>query len=430
MPPRPNFEAGAAAARRAVELTANATAREQRFARAAQALYAGDASLDAHARLAAHAAAMRELAREHGTDSEVRAFLARALIATASASDMEFTRQLEAAQLLEPLFREAPDHPGLAHYLIHAYDAPPLAEQGLAAARAYADIAPAAPHALHMPSHIFTRLGYWDESIEMNLRSAAAEAVPDAAVHPFDYLVYAYLQQGRDDAAQAVVSKAIQLDDRFYGGVIGYNFAAMPARYALERDAWSDAARLPVATGGAPFVIAISHFARGIGLSRSGNAAAARAELTALEAQRDELTQRGDPYWPVVVDAQHLAVAAWIEYADGGVAEALRKAERAAELEETVEKHPVTPGPLLPARELYGDMLVLAGRYADAQREYERTLMREPRRARSTFGAARAAERAGNMAAARAHYSALLELMAKADAGRPELAAARAFLAR
>jgi hypothetical protein len=249
VPPQANFDAGHAAARRAVELTARATERERLFARAALALFDGDPQRDGHSRLATHAAAMRELAARHGADPEVTIFLARALIATAPASDLEFRRQLEAAQLLAPMFEATPAHPGLAHYLIHAFDAPPLAEHGLEAARAYADIAPSAPHALHMPSHIFTRLGHWDESIEMNLRSAAAEPVPDAAVHPFDYLVYAYLQQGRDRDAGEIVGKARQLEDRFYGGIIGYNFAAMPARYALERERWADAAELPVAAG-------------------------------------------------------------------------------------------------------------------------------------------------------------------------------------
>jgi tetratricopeptide (TPR) repeat protein len=430
VPPEANFALGAAAARRAVELTAVATERERLFARAAQALYDGDPQRDGHSRLASHAAAMRELAAQHGADPEVTIFLARALIATAPASDLEFRYQLEAAQLLEPMFTARPEHPGLAHYLIHAFDAPPLAEQGLAAARAYAEIAPAAPHALHMPSHIFTRLGHWDESIEMNLRSAAAEPVPDAAVHPFDYLVYAYLQQGRDTEAGAIVAKARQLEDRFYGGLMGYNFAAMPARYALERERWEEASQLAVPGGAAPFVTAVAHFARGVGMARSSRAAAAHAEVAALEELRDDLTRRGDPYWPVVVDAQRLAVAAWVALAEGRTDEALRTAERAAVIEQTVEKHPVTPGPLLPARELYADMLMQLGRHAEALRAYEQTLEREPRRARSTFGAARAAEQAGDRAAARAHYTALLEIMQRGDAARPEIGAARAFLNR
>jgi hypothetical protein len=318
------FERGAAAARRAVELTAASTERERLFAAAAAALYEADAGAG-HDRLRAHAEAMRRLAAQ-SDDDEVSIFLARALIAVAPKSDTEFTLQLEAARRLEPLFESTPDHPGLAHYLIHAFDAPSLAQHGVAAARIYADLAPSAPHALHMPSHIFTRLGMWDESIATNRRSADAEPVPAAAVHPLDYMVYAYLQQGRDAEARAVVEGAITLEDRYYGGLMGYNFTAMPARYALERGAWSDAARLPPAVGALPFVSAISHFARGLGAARSGDIAAARAELPALERLRDALLAQRDPDWPPVIEAQRLAVAAWIELAAGDTATALRLA--------------------------------------------------------------------------------------------------------
>jgi hypothetical protein len=422
-----NFERGAAAARRAVELTAAASSREQLFARAALALYR-DGLSDAHARLRAHADGMRALAADHGDDAEVTIFLSRALIAVAPRADREFTLQLEAARMMEPLFERTPDHPGLAHYLIHAFDAPALAQQGIAAAQVYADLAPSAPHALHMPSHIFTRLGMWDESIATNRRSADAEPVPAAAVHPLDYMVYAFLQQGRDAEARAVVEGAVRLDDRYYGGLLGYNFTAMPARYALERGAWAEAARLELPTGALPFVAAVTHFARGVGAARTGNLAAARAELPALEALRDEMLARHDPDWPPVIEAQRLAIASWIALAEGRTDEALRLAARAADSEESVEKHPITPGPLLPARELQGDMLMQLQRFGDAQRAYEQNLQREPRRARSLFGAARAAELAGNAAAARAHYTELLDVMAQADASRSELRAARAFL--
>jgi tetratricopeptide (TPR) repeat protein len=330
--------------------------------------------------------------------------------------------------MMEPLFERIPDHPGLAHYLIHAFDAPALAQHGVAAAQVYADLAPSAPHALHMPSHIFTRLGMWDESIATNRRSADAEPVPAAAVHPLDYMVYAFLQQGRDTEARAVVEGAVRLDDRYYGGLLGYNFAAMPARYALERGAWAEAARLELPTGALPFVAAVTHFARGMGAARSGDLAAARAQLPALEALRDELLGRQDPDWPPVIEAQRLAVASWIALAEGRTDDALRLAARAAESEESVEKHPITPGPLLPARELQGDMLIQLQRYGDAQRAYEQNLQREPRRARSLFGAARAAELAGNAAAAREHYTELLDVMAQADAARSEPRAARVFL--
>jgi tetratricopeptide (TPR) repeat protein len=220
----------------------------------------------------------------------------------------------------------------------------------------------------------------------------------------------------------------VRLDDRHYGGLLGYNFTAMPARYALERGAWAEAARLELPTGALPFVAAVTHFARGVGAARTGNLAAARAELPALEALRDEMLARHDPDWPPVIEAQRLAIASWIALAEGRTDEALRLAARAADSEESVEKHPITPGPLLPARELQGDMLMQLQRFGDAQRAYEQNLQREPRRARSLFGAARAAELAGNAAAARAHYTELLDVMAQADASRSELRAARAFL--
>ena len=417
-------------ARHAVQLAAAATPREQAYADAVLALYRDYETVGHRDRLRAHEEAMDRVRQAHPDDPEAAIFYARAVIANAPPRDLTFARQLYAAQLLEPLFTERPDHPGLAHYTIHAFDAPPIADKGLAAARRYADIAPAAPHALHMPSHIFTRLGYWDESIDTNRRSAAAEPDSNAAVHPMDYMVYAYLQQGRDQAARRVVERAVQNPDRFYGGIIGYNFAAMPARFALERGAWDEAAALKLPTAGAPYVQAVTRFARAIGAARGGDPGAARAEAAALGVLLDSLQARRDEYWATIVGAQRLAADSWVAYAEGDHERALRLAREAADLEETVEKHPVTPGPLLPARELEGDMLLELGRAAEAQQAYEATLTREPNRARALFGAARAAERAGNAAAAREHYRALLAVMGAADAEREEPRLARAFLER
>lgn len=331
--------------------------------------------------------------------------------------------------MMQPLFEQHPDHPGLAHYLIHAYDAPPLAEHGTKAAMAYADIAPSAPHALHMPSHIFTRLGYWDESIETNARSAQAEPDPNAAVHPMDYMVYAYLQEGRDAEALEVVRRAVQNDDRLYGGLLGYNFTAMPARYALERNDWSQAAALRVPVGALPYVEAITRFARAVGAARSGGVEQAQEEVAALASLAETLQAANDDYWTTIVNAQRLAASAWIEHARGNDDEALRLAAEAAALEGSVEKHPVTPGPILPARELEGDLLMELGRPADALAAYQATLDVEPRRARALAGAAQAAEAAGNVAQAERYYRELVEVMEKATADRPELQAARAFLA-
>ncbi len=420
-------QAALAAAR---PLAANATPRERAWLDAAAALWEGAPERDHTARMRAHEVAQKRVMDANPGDAEAAIFYGRIVVANAPPADLTFARQLHAAEVLEPLFARQPDHPGLAHYIIHAFDAPALAGQGLDAARRYAGIAPAAPHALHMPSHIFTRLGLWDESIAMNTRSAQAEPLPDAAVHPMDYMVYAYLQLGRDREAGEVVARAIQNPDTYYGGLLGYNFAAMPARYALERERWAEARALPVPTGAAPFVTAVPRFARALGAARSGGVDQASAEVDALAALRDALRAQQDAYWATVVEAQRLSAAAWVALARDDRADALRLAAQAAELEETVEKHPVTPGPLIPARELQGDLLLALDRPAEALTAYEKTLEREPRRARALVGAARAAELTGQAEQARRRYTELLELMQGADAERPEPAVARAFLAR
>ena len=412
-------------------MTLATTPRERSWAWAVKVLYEEPTpGLPGHRkRLRAHEEAMKALHEAHPDDAEAAIFYARAVIANAPPTDLTFARQLHAGQLLEPLFAKRPDHPGLAHYVIHTFDSPKLAKQGLEAARRYASIAPSAPHALHMPSHIFTRLGYWQESIETNRRSANAEPVPDAAVHPLDYLVYAYLQLGKDEEARKVVDKLLNLEDRFYAGVIGYNYAAMPARYALERSDWARAAALQPVPNAPAFADAVTRFAIAVGAARSGDLPKAKAAVAVLGTLRDTLRGRNDSYWATIVEAQRLAASAWIARAEKRDAEALQLARQAAELEETVEKHPVTPGPLLPARELEADLLAETGRAAEALRAYEATLQREPGRARTLHGAAQAAALAGRRDAARKYYAELLALMKDADATRPEPAAARKFLA-
>ncbi len=426
-PPPARLQAGEAAARQAAELTRGATHREQMYAATVVALYGVAPFAE---RMRAHEQAMKALADAHPEDPEATIFHARAMIANAPPTDLTFARQTAAAALLEPIFQRSSNHPGLAHYIIHAFDAPPVATKGLDAARRYADIAPDAPHALHMPTHIFTRLGHWDESIKLNRRSAWAEPDSNAAVHPMDYMVYAYLQQGRDAEAWKVVSRARENADRFYVGILGYNTAAMPARYALERADWAGAAALAVPSNAPAFVEAIPRFARAIGGARGGKPDVTRAEIAELARLRDALQTSGDAYWATIVGAQHLAASAWLAHTQGDATRATQLAREAADLEETVEKHPVTPGPLLPARELEADLLLELGRAAPALAAYEKTLEREPNRARTLFGAARAAEQAGDRAKARRYYEAVLDVMAGADATRPEPAAARKFLGR
>jgi tetratricopeptide (TPR) repeat protein len=429
LPSADALRAGLAAAEEAKSLAQAQSHREQMYADAALAFYTGPAERDLASRSAAHEQALGALHAAHPEDPEATIFYARAMVANAPPTDLTFARQLAAAELLQPLFDRNPDHPGLAHYIIHAFDAPALASRGRDAALAYAEIAPAAPHALHMPSHIFTRLGDWEKSIETNARSARAEPDSNAAVHPMDYLVYAHLQLGQDAAALRVVERAVQNPDRFYGGLLGYNFTAMPARYALERNEWAEAAALRVPVNALPFAEAVTRFARAIGAARSGQPADARADIATLATLEATLRERNDAYWATVVGAQRLAAEAWVARAQGDDASALRLAREAVEREESVEKHPVTPGPVLPARELEGDLLMEMGRPVEALAAYEKTLEREPNRARTLFGAARAAERAGDAAKARTHYAALLELMGEADAARPEPAEARRFLA-
>lgn len=428
-----NLEAGLAAAERALALEPP-TARERGFVEAVLELYRDHERRDARARRAAYEEAIRRVHEADPGDPEAAIFYALAVVSNAPPDDLTYQRQHLAAAILEPLFREQPDHPGLAHYIIHSFDSPSLAAQGLDAARRYAQIAPSVPHALHMPSHIFTRLGYWDESIRTNQRSAEAERNPTGRFHPLDYMVYAFLQQGRDEEAQRVVVEALRIaegadrPDEIYNQ---YNLAAMPVRYAVERSRWDEAARLVVHSAPAsPWTEALTRFARGIGGARSGDLSMAREQAAALARLKEDADRRRESYWATVIEAQRLAVLAWIAHAEHRDDEALRIARAAADLEESVEKHPVTPGPILPARELEGDLLLELGRPADALLAYEATLEREPNRARALFGAARAAELAGEHDTARRRYGELVKLLERASAGRPEPKLARAYLSR
>ncbi|MGH7566470.1 MAG: hypothetical protein ACREK2_06545 [Gemmatimonadota bacterium] len=406
-----------------------ATPRELAYIEAAEALYQDHETVGFLDRMKRHEDALKAIVEANPSDTEAAIFYGRIMVANADPGDLTFARQKQAAEILLPLFVEQPQHPGLAHYIIHAFDAPPTAGLGLEAARRYAEIAPAAPHALHMPSHIFTRLGYWDESIETNRRSAEASPEPNAAVHPLDYMVYAYLQQGRDAAAGEVVGRIQYAEDQFYGGLQGFNALAMPARLALERGDWAAAARLPVPAGQSlAYVEAVPRFARAVGAARDGRPEMARADIERLELLENDLAQAGETEWAVRVGAQRLAAEAWVVWAEGDREDALDRARRAAELEGTVEKHPITPGPILPARELYADMLLESGDAAGAQAAYEATLAREPRRARALYGAGRAAELAGNDADAERFAQELLELMDRADPERPEPAWARGIV--
>ena len=434
-----DLKAGQEAAQRAGAIGGR-TARERDYIAAVGALYGDTGTVPNIARLRRYTTAMEQVYARNSKDPEAGIFYAIALTASAPAGDTTFAQQRRAAAILNPLFRRHPDHPGLAHYLIHANDTPQLAELGLEAARRYAEIAPTAPHAQHMPSHIFVRLGLWDETVRSNRASyravAAAAGGAGAALtadqlHAMDYMVYAYLQRGQDSAAAVVVAEA-QADTAASPAqalVAAYNRNAMVARLALERGRWDEAVGLRVRPSpGTPAAEIVTRFARGVGAIRRGDTAAARDEVAALAAIEAELTRRGDPYWPRVTRVKQRAIAAWIALAAGDTASAVETARVAADSEDAVGKHAVTPGEVVPARELEGDLLLQLGRHDAARHAYDHVLRLEPHRAHSLFGAGRAAELANNRITAEARYREFLQLMDSADGGRPELAVARAYL--
>lgn len=435
-----DLAAGQEAARRAATLGGR-TSRERDFITAVGMLYGDTGTVPNIVRLRRYSSAMEQVYTRNRADPEAGILFAIALTASAPAGDSTFAQQRRAAAILNPLFREHPDHPGLAHYLIHANDTPQLAALGLEAARRYAEIAPAAPHAQHMPSHIFVRLGLWGETIRSNRASYRAVAAAEGGgthpltadqLHAMDYMVYAYLQRGQDTAAAAVTeAQADTTASPAQALVAAYNRNAMVARLALERGRWVEAARLVVrASPGTPAAEMVTRFARGVGAVRSGDTTQARAEIGALAAIEAELERRGDPYWPRVTRVKQRAIAAWLALAAGDTAGSLREARLAGDSEDIVGKHAVTPGEVVPARELEADLLLALGRTAEARLAYEHVLVLEPHRARSVFGAARAAELAGDRAAAVARYQEFLRLMQPADGDRPEIAAARAFVRR
>jgi tetratricopeptide (TPR) repeat protein len=417
------------------------TERERDYIAAVARLFKSADTAPQPTRIAAYRDAMAALAAKYPDDVEASIFYALALAAFADPADKTYANQLEAGAMLERLAARYPDHPGLAHYIIHSYDFPPLASRGLEAARRYSKIAPSAPHALHMPSHTFTRIGYWQESIDANIASAAAArrvGCTAEELHASDYQAYAYLQTAQDRAARKVLDSLPEAAARFdpaaiCGAAPGsaglFALAAIPARYALERGMWADAAKLEPRPTSFPYTDAMTYFARALGAARSGAAAAARAAVQALAPLRDRLAQAGEGYWAEQVEIQRRGATAWLALAEGRKDEALAEMRAAADREDATEKSAVTPGPLVPARELLGEMLLELNQPAQALTEFETALKKEPNRFRTIAGAAKAATAAGNDAAATAYYRQLLKIGARADKhGRPELRDARAFI--
>lgn len=430
-PPAKNLAEGAAALEKGKALSAK-TQRERDYIDALGAMYADYDRIDHRTRVLAYLKAMEQLAQRYPDDDEAQIYYALALNVGASPSDKTYANQLKGAAILEKIWTRQPEHPGVAHYLIHLYDTPVLAEKGLAAARRYAKVAPAAAHAQHMPSHIFTRVGYWQESIASN--TEAARVAKEAAdfhdqLHSMDYLVYAYLQLGEDSKAKAV------LDDM--NGVKGftetflpgpYALAVSPARYAIERGDWKAAAELQVRPSPLASVQAITYFARALGAARSGNPEAAKVDIAKLAELRDRLRDAKDGYWSEQVDIQRQVAAAWVLYAEGKRDDALNAMSAAADAEDRTEKHPVTPGVPKPARELYGVMLLDSGNAKEALTAFEATLKKEPNRLGACVGAATSAEKAGDRPKARDYYEKIVSIAEGADNSRTEVADARAYL--
>jgi hypothetical protein len=405
------LERGRAAAEAGARLAAAASARERAYIAAVGELYADHERRDQATRVDAYEEAMRRVAAGQPDDTEARIFHALALAASAPLSDKTYARQLEAGAILELILAAQPDHPGVAHYIIHSYDFPALAGRAENAAQRYSEIAPSAAHALHMPSHTFTRVGMWHESVNTNLRSmdvATRDASWAEVLHAADYAVYAYLQMQQDSAARAIIARLPDVASRFdptavtgaapgWAGI--FALAAIPARYALERHAWSEAAELEPASTAFPFTEALTWFARALGAAHGGDHPRARAAIDSLASISARLTAGGEPYWAEQVAIQQLGAEAWLDLAEGRADDALRRMRAAADREDATEKSAVTPGPLAPARELLGDMLLQLGRPNEALAEYRQALTREPNRYRSVHGAMQAAAAAGDLAA-------------------------------
>jgi tetratricopeptide (TPR) repeat protein len=415
------------------------TERERAYIAAVGKLYNNFESTPQRVRLIAYRDAMGEVAAKYPEDHEAQIFYALAIAASEDPADKTYAGRLKAGAILEKLFEQEPDHPGLAHYIIHTYDVPPLAGRALPAAERYSEIAPDAPHALHMPSHTFTRTGYWQDSINSNVAAAAAakrEGQTAEELHASDYLVYAYLQTGQDQAARRVLDSLPEIASRFDPKVVisgaggpsaGYfALAAIPARYALERQEWEQAAQLAPRETPFPYTEAMTWFARGLGAARQGQIAAVHESAVQLQRIEERLSKAGENYWVLQVEIEGMEVGAWGALAESRKEEALREMKSAAELEDGTEKSAITPGSLAPAHELLGEMLLELNEPAQALGQFEATLKKEPGRFRSLYGAARAAQLSGNREASQMYFREILKVCVHADKpGRAEILEAK-----
>lgn len=444
-PDQSTLQKGLSAVEKAKSIGAK-TDREGAYIAAIEVFYKDADKLDHRTRALAYEKAMEQVYLRYPKDQEAAVFYALALNATAPPTDKTYAKQLKAGEILEKVFAQQPNHPGVAHYIIHSYDNPVLASRGLIAAQVYAKIAPAVPHAQHMPSHIFTRLGLWQESIQSNLGAVAASKEYEAKTHPgaayyerlhaLDYLEYAYLQGGQDREAKRVLDELIAIQkvqpEAFQAA---YAFAAIPARYAIETRRWSDAASLTLYPATFPWnrfawAEAVVYFARALGSARSGNVTDARNDIEKLRVLHEALVKAKDKYWAEQVDIQGRAAGAWLAHAEGRNEEALKLMRSAADLEDSTDKHPVTPAPIMPARELLGDLLLELNEPKQALGEFEKSLSREPNRFHALYSVAKAAELSGDPQRAKSYYEKVVVVCSQADTERSELQQAKAFLAK
>jgi len=409
------------------------TQRERDWLAALKEFYKSSDTVDQDTRTKNYEKAMEALAKKYPDDVEARIFWALALNETFDHKSMD--PLLKAIKILEPIDRQYPDHPGVTHYLIHSYDFPSIARGGVPAANKYAKIAPAAPHAQHMPSHIYTMVGMWEESVASNWRSVVvandyvATAKLDGTLagvpHAYDFMEYAYLQLGQDLKARALIQDTAAIKKVIGPALVGLARAAVPARYMLERQDWSGAAQLqPVGTG-LPAAQAITHFTRAMGAARSGDSPAAQTDIDTLKELRGALEKANQGYWAGQVEIQILGAQAWLAQGQGNKADELKFMRAAADLEDASEKHVAMENRLYPMRELLADMLLMQGEAAAALKEYERSLRNASNRLRGFYGAAKAAETAGDTKKAREYYEKLLRLTRYSDGDRPELREAK-----